>query len=627
MFTYAVDNKIIPLPLSDIRFGGAVSKQADIFFEERVKSDFAKNEIYKETEEQFRLRNDDDKPVGTWRGEFWGKWIISAVRVARYENDEKLKEFIHNAALNLIKTQDDDGYIGSYKNPENVLPCDPELGLEIYGTMCNHNWNVWCRKYTMWGLLEAYELTEDKIILDATIKFANQLIDMLSHLGISISDCGTFNGLPAGSIMKPMLILYRLTEDKKYLDFAISIANDWERPDGRVPNIISNALQMKPVHKWYPEPEKWAKAYEMMSCLDGLIELYRVTGTEKYLTVCRNMYKLLLDNEGNLLFSVGFNDQFAHGAAYANSISEPCDIIHWIRLCSELYKLTGEAEYMNTVELAFYNAFLASSFKDGKWGARGVRSVGRHMVANGQAKMEYSHCCVNNIPRGFLNVAESFVMKSSEGLIINFYSDFSAKCEFADITIGGSYLKDGTVSIKICANKDIRLFLRIPDWSEKTKLNGEYISGKSGYYALNIKSGTTELALEFDMKIVIRDLEEAPEHFPSEDFRVRRFCYNNVVTEDMMTWDKRATLLYGPLLLTKSKLLGNTEEEMFDSETIAGKEYTCEITPIECDNVNYAFNVRFINKKGGSVEMKMCDYASGTNIASYDDMKLFNIFI
>jgi len=189
---------------------------------------------------------------------------------------------------------------------------------------------------------------------------------MLSHLGISISDCGTFNGLPAGSIMKPMLILYRLTEDKKYLDFAISIANDWERPDGRVPNIISNALQMKPVHKWYPEPEKWAKAYEMMSCLDGLLELYRVTGTDKYLTVCRNMYKLLLEHEGNLLFSVGFNDQFAHGAAYANSISEPCDVIHWIRLCQELYKLTGEAEYMNTVELAFYNAFLASSFKEGK---------------------------------------------------------------------------------------------------------------------------------------------------------------------------------------------------------------------------------------------------------------------
>lgn len=627
MFSYNVNNKISPLSLSDIRFGGAISAQASVFFEERIKSDFAKNVIYKETEEQFRLRNDDDKPVGTWRGEFWGKWIISAVRVARYENDENLKEFIHNAALNLIKTQDDDGYIGSYKNPENVLPCDPKFGLEIYGTLCNHNWNVWCRKYTMWGLLEAYELTEDKAILDATIKLANQLIDMLNRLDLSISDCGTFNGLPAGSIMKPMLILYRFTSDKRYLDFALSIANDWERPDGRVPNIISNALDMKPVHEWYDEPEKWAKAYEMMSCLDGLLELYRVTGAEKYLTTCRNMYELLLEHEGNLLFSVGFNDQFANAAAYANSISEPCDVIHWIRLCFELYKLTGEAKYMNTVEFAFYNAFLASSFKDGKWGARGVRSTGRHMVANGQAKMQYSHCCVNNIPRGFLNVAESFVMRSTDGIIINFYSDFFAKCELAEISIQGSYLKDGKTTIKICANEDFSLSLRIPEWSDKTKLNGESVTAKNGYYTFDIKRGITEFSLEFDMKITLRELKEAPEHFPAEDFRVRRYCYNNIVTEDMMTWDKRATLLYGPLLLTKSKLVGNSEDEMYAFETVAGKGYTCEITPIDCDEVNYAFNVRFIDNNGVAMEMKMCDYASGTNIASYDDMKLFNIFI
>ena len=93
-----------------------------------------------------------------------------------------------------------------------------------------------------------------------------------------------------------------------------------------------------------------------------------------------------------------------------------------------------------------------------------------------------------------------------------------------------------------------------------------------------------------------------------------------------MTWDKRATLLYGPLLLTRSKLVGNTEEEMFASETVAHKGYTCEVTPVESDRVNYAFHVKFTNASD-TVEMVMCDYASGTNITSYDDMKLFNIFI
>ncbi len=623
---YKIYNCINPLPLEAIHFGGVVEEQAAAFFRARVKSDYAHDVIYKETEDQFRIRDDDEKPVGMWRGEFWGKWMISACRVARYDGDAKLTEFIKNAAHNLIATADEDGYIGSYRDPENVLPCDPEEGIAVFGTPCNFNWNVWCRKYTLWGLLEAYDLTKDSVILNAAVKFTDQLIDMLERLGIKITECGAFNGLPAGSIMKPVLILYRITGKERYLKLALSIADDWERADGKVPNLVANALTMKPVHEWYEEPEKWAKAYEMMSCLDGLLELYRVTGTEKYLTVVKNMYELLWTHEQNLLFSVGFNDQFAHGGAWPNSISEPCDVIHWMRVCYELYCLTGDVKYMHTIEPTFYNAFLASSFKDGEWGARGIRSAGRHMVMNGQARMNYSHCCVNNVPRGFLNIAECFVMRRADGFTVNFYTDFTARTELADVVIGGSYLRDGMVQIHMDAREDFVLRLRVPEWSAHTLLNGQEIIGQDGYYSLDVKAGITELSLSFEMKPVLRELAEVPKHFPSEDFRVRRYVNGNAVTEDVMTWDKRATLLYGPLLLTRSKLVGNTEEEMFASETVAHKGYTCEVTPVESDRVNYAFHVKFTNASD-TVEMVMCDYASGTNITSYDDMKLFNIFI
>lgn len=459
MKKYIKENKINSLPLSDIHYEGNIMESVKTFFYERVTSDYAKNVIYPETEIQFINRDDDKFAVGTWRGEFWGKWIISACRVAKNIRNTKLVEFIRCAAKNVIATQDEDGYIGSYCDPENVKPCDPKCGLDVYGVLCDHNWNVWCRKYILWGLLEAYDLTKDKTILDATVRFADQLIDMLARLGLRISDCGTFNGLPAGSILKPVLILYRLTENDKYLRFALSIADDWEREDGRIPNIITNALSMKPIHEWYPMPEKWAKAYELMSCLDGIVELYRVTGVERYLTACENMYELMKAHEENLLFSVGFNDQLSHGAAYPNSITEPCDVIHWMRLCYELYTLSGDVKYMNTIERVFYNPMLASFFKDGKWGARGCRSVGRHMVATGQAGMKYSHCCVNNIPRGILNALECFVMKTSGGLCVNLYTDYSAKSDGFDIKIEGSYLRDGKVKITLNTDRAMTLSL------------------------------------------------------------------------------------------------------------------------------------------------------------------------
>ncbi len=449
---------------------------------------------------------------------------------------------------------------------------------------------------------------------------------MLTRLKIKISECGSFNGLPAGSILKPILVLYRHTGDSKYLDFAFSIVKDWERPDGTLPNILANALSNKPVHEWYPEPEVWAKAYEMMSCFDGVLELYRITGLEKYLTAVKNFYEQVWKHEQNTVFSVGFNHKFSNAWLYPNAISEPCDVIHWLRICSELYRLTGDVKYMDTFELSFYNPFLAGSYRDGTWGARGVRSVGRHMTNKGQADLQYSHCCVNNMPRGYVNAAESFVMREGDGLVINLYSDFTAKCDIADITISGSYLKNGKAVIAVDAKRDFDLKLCIPSWSEKTHLNGSEIEPDNGYFTVSLDSGATVICLDFQMKIVLRELAETPERFYCPDYRVRRYIEDTSVPEDIMTWDKRATLVYGPLLLTRSKLLGNTEEEMFNSDTVAHKGYKVEVTPIDAENVNYAFNVKFTNADG-TYETKMCDYASGSNIPSYEDDKIFNVFI
>ena len=626
MLEYKVKNCVTPLPMESICFGGSIGQQASRFFYERAQSKYAKTVVYRETEDQFCLRNDDETPVGFWRGEFWGKWMISACRIARYTRDASLKEFLHSSALRVIATADPDGYIGSYKDPENVFPCDPEASLAAVGYRSVFNWNVWCRKYTLWGLLETYLLTEDQEILVAAAKTADQLIDMLHRMGVKTGQCGTFNGLPAGSIMKPMLILYRITENKKYLDFAQDIADDWEREDGKVPNVIANALSMKPVHTWYERPRFWAKAYEMMSRFDGILELYRVTGVKRYLQAAENLYELLWEHEQNTLFSVGFNDLFVNGAAYPNAISEPCDVIHWMRLCSELYYLTGNAKYMHTFEYSFYNPFLAASFKDGKWGARGVRSMGRHMVTHGKVEMQHNHCCVTNVPRGFINAAECYVLQTTDGLVINHYTDFTAKSEKASIVISGSYLRDGKASIAVNALAPLKIALRIPAFSGTAALNGEEIKAEDGYYTVQLPAGETVLTLEFNMTVNLRERSEPAEHFPSDDFRIRRYISDNPVREEDMTWDRRATVVYGPLLLTRSKLIGNTEEEMFASATVAHKGCSCAVEPIDCEGVNNAFSVTFTNAEG-TRKTKMCDYGSGTNIESPDDDRLFNIFV
>ena len=71
--------------------------------------------------------------------------------------------------------------------------------------------------------------------------------------------------------------------------------------------------------------------------------------------------ELVSSRELNACFSVGYNDQFADAAALPNCITEPCDAIHWIRFNRDLYLIAGETKYVDAIESAFCNAYLAKA--------------------------------------------------------------------------------------------------------------------------------------------------------------------------------------------------------------------------------------------------------------------------
>ncbi len=67
-----------------------------------------------------------------------------------------------------------------------------------------------------------------------------------------------------------------MTGLKKYLNFAEYIVDNGGISEG---NIFELAYE----GKLYPYQYPVVKAYEMMSCFEGLLEYYRVTKTPKYL--------------------------------------------------------------------------------------------------------------------------------------------------------------------------------------------------------------------------------------------------------------------------------------------------------------------------------------------------------
>jgi DUF1680 family protein len=198
-----------------------------------------------------------------WIGEHVGKWLHASCLAWSYTGDPELRKKMDRVVKALLAAQEPDGYLGTYTKDERWT-----------------SWDVWVHKYCLIGLMSYYEFTGDKAALRGAQGIGDLLTATFGPDKRDIIASGTHVGMAATSVMEPMMYLYNATSDKKYLDFCEYLVKAYDQPHG--PKIISSLLEKRSVHETAN-----GKAYEMMSNLVGLCELYRFTGNEKYLSIFR----------------------------------------------------------------------------------------------------------------------------------------------------------------------------------------------------------------------------------------------------------------------------------------------------------------------------------------------------
>src|SRR5258705_305759 len=82
------------------------------------------------------------------------------------------------------------------------------------------------------GLLGYYQYTGNKEALAGARKVGDLLCKTFGPGKKSIISAGTHVGMASTSVLEPVVLLYRATADKKYLDFANYIVSAWEEPNG-----------------------------------------------------------------------------------------------------------------------------------------------------------------------------------------------------------------------------------------------------------------------------------------------------------------------------------------------------------------------------------------------------------
>jgi len=468
-----VSDQLMTIPQHQLKLKGYVGNQTDLIIKNRVLA-----QDYDYLVEPFRHKNE----THLWQMEFWGKWMLGAVAAWEYTQDPELMSHMSKSVNSIIETQLSNGYIGNY-------PVENQLT----------NWDIWGRKYVLLGLLRYHDITKDKKALKSAQKEANYLLSQIGPGLTNIIETGNYHGMASSSILEPMIMLYNKTKDKKYLDFAKYIVEQWETSDG--PQLIGKALRGIHVADRFPHPEKWfspengQKAYEMMSCYNGLLALYKITGKTNYLKAVEMTVQDIIDEEINVAGSGTSFESWYHGKEQQTRPTfhtmETCVMTTWMKLNYDLLSLTGKSLYADHIEITYYNALLASTRFGGAEIAMYSPLMGYRGDTNQQCGMDIN-CCSANGPRGYMIMPRYAIMTSSKEVYLNLYTDFSSSFTLQsndDITIEQktNYPKGDQIQIIINPDKSEKftLALRIPAWSIQNSLyvNGKKVDGvKAGAY-------------------------------------------------------------------------------------------------------------------------------------------------
>ena len=454
-----------------------------------------------------------------WQTEFWGKYMHAAAPFWVYTGDAQLERNIEYGLANVLKSQEPGGYIGNY--PDDVR--------------CDKGWDVWGMKYTLLGLIHYYDAFRERNPENAkkALAAAERLCDYLiaeigpnGKRGRVLWETGAWGGLPSSSILEPVVWLYNRTKEQRFLDFATFVVKGMSEPENG-PRLIDLALKgvsvadrnsyMTDKAPKHSHPNR-SKAYEMMSCYQGLVEYYETTGRKDCLDAAVAAADQIIRDEINIAGGCACAEIWFHGAKKQHlpytHLQETCVTITWMRLVEKLLALTGDPKYADELEKTFYNIYLASMHPSCAEFAAYTPLNGTRWHCHDHCYM-HTDCCNANGPRGFLAFLRAMFSAKDDTAYLNFYVSgketvtlpkSGVKVAFDSYTVypsgSGFRLVNHTEG-----EPRFTLALRIPAWSEKTAVtvNGKAVEGvKPGAYCRIDRTWKVSDVVEVKLDMTVR---------------------------------------------------------------------------------------------------------------------------
>ena len=514
-------NKLNILKVGSYYLGGYPSKMVDY----TIKNQLLDEETWKLFVNQFRIHSDTDKD---WRGEFWGKMMRGGSLTYHLTKNQELYKALTNSVRDILSVQEPDGRISSY-------PKDIEL----------QNWDMWARKYVMLGLIYYYDICKSiRLKKDIIISLKKQADYIIARVGNGegkksiFATSANYGGLNSCSILEPFVKLYNLTNEERYYDFATYIVENGFCEDMNLVELCQTKQQL-PYKFTHP------KAYEMMSCFEGLLEYAKLKDNADYLQPVINFVDMLLETDYTIIGSSGCASEFLDNSTetqtkYTDDIlQETCVTVTLMKLCAKLLLLTGNVKYADVIERSGYNALFGAVNNEHQtmqkaegrvWTLDGMYTVphesfpfdsysplieqkrGRVIAGFKELQNGRSYgCCACIGSAGTALFGLTSVLQSDDTIYFNLYNDCKINTMVNNTKVSlkmvaDVYKRKGAMLYIKGANQAFTLMFRVPEWAKKNfqvYVNGWKADGveKDGYIRLDKRWGEEKIQIKFDLPV------------------------------------------------------------------------------------------------------------------------------
>lgn len=439
-----------------------------------------------------------------WSGEFVGKYLTGCAAMYRLLGDARLKDECLAVIDELISYQEPNGYLGVFPEEYQLTGKSPEPNLldDKHSGAAFETWDAWGHYHIMTGLLDWYQITKKKPLLDCIDRIAALFLNTFyGTTGRRLIDIGW-----AETNLAPYHVfarLYNETGDEKYLSLAKEIERDCAEESAG--NYLAYAKKNLPFYQC-PKP-RWESLHVVM----GFAEMAKAVGQEDYLEAAKQIFYSILSTDVHNTGGFSTREQ-AVGNPYSFGAIETCCVVAYNAFALQLYHATGAPELVDFLEHSLYNAVAGSFSKTGRWSTyntpmEGLRMANYHEIGfQSRPGSPDLNCCSVNAHRAIGMLADWAYVQKDDALLINYYGRAHVITADSDeITVEGSYPFCDTVKITAKLSKNKKLRLRIPGFAPDTTISDTVNFTKKGSYFESNGNGTLSAELHIPLHYRIEE--------------------------------------------------------------------------------------------------------------------------